>query len=84
MERQIDNVQPDEIMLPAPTAWPFAFALGVALLLAGLLTNVSISILGAILYLGVRGLGLMGASTGLIRIFGNIKSITAPQRGKRF
>jgi len=51
VERQIDNVQPNEIMLPAPTAWPFAFALGVALLLAGLLTNVSISILGAILYL---------------------------------
>jgi len=50
-ERQNSNVEPNEVVLPAPTAWPFAFALGVALLLAGLLTNVSISILGAILYL---------------------------------
>lgn len=37
--------------MPQPTAWPFVCALGVALLFAGLLTNVSISILGAILYL---------------------------------
>jgi hypothetical protein len=50
-ERNIGNVEPNEIMLPAPTAWPFAFALGLALMLAGLLTNVSISILGVILYL---------------------------------
>jgi hypothetical protein len=50
-ERSVGNVEPSEIMLPAPTAWPFAFALGLALMLAGLLTNVSISILGVILYL---------------------------------
>jgi len=50
-DRNIGNVEPNEIMLPAPTAWPFAFALGLALILAGLLTNVSISILGVILYL---------------------------------
>ena len=46
-------VQPAEqvdISLPAPTAWPFVLAVGAALLFAGLLTNVSVSILGAILY----------------------------------
>ncbi len=39
-----------DIALPAPTAWPFFLAIGAALLFAGLLTNVSLSILGAILY----------------------------------
>lgn len=38
-----------EIALPAPTAWPFFLAVGAALLFAGLLTNASVSILGAIL-----------------------------------
>ncbi len=37
--------------MPAPTAWPFVFAVGMALLLAGLLTDVSISVLGVIFYL---------------------------------
>jgi len=49
-EQQVDNVGPGKIVLPAPTAWPFAFALGVALIFFGLLTNVSISIVGAVLY----------------------------------
>jgi hypothetical protein len=38
-----------EIELPAPTAWPFVLAAGVALLFAGLLTSVSVSILGVVL-----------------------------------
>lgn len=42
---------PENIVLPAPTAWPFVTALGVSLIFTGLLTNASISILGAILYL---------------------------------
>jgi hypothetical protein len=50
-ESQMDNAEPTQVMLPAPTAWPFALALGLALLFAGLLTNVSISVLGAVLYL---------------------------------
>lgn len=41
---------PEKVILPAPTAWPFLLALGASLILAGLLTNVSVSILGAILY----------------------------------
>ncbi len=37
--------------MPAPTAWPFVFALGSALIAAGLLTNASVSVLGAVLWL---------------------------------
>ena len=40
---------PGAIKLPAPTAWPIVFAFGITLLLAGLLTSPSVSILGAIL-----------------------------------
>jgi hypothetical protein len=39
---------PREIALPAPTAWPFVLAFGFTLLFAGLLTSVSVSILGAV------------------------------------
>jgi len=42
----------DRIELPAPTVWPFVLALGVALLFAGLLTSLSVSILGVILAFG--------------------------------
>src|SRR5208337_1311621 len=42
---------PEVVVLPAPTAWPFVLALGASLILAGLLTNASISILGAVLWL---------------------------------
>src|SRR3981189_1073418 len=37
------------IDVPAATAWPIVLAFGVALLFAGLVTSVSVSILGAIL-----------------------------------
>lgn len=37
------------VLLPAPTAWPFALAIGTALGFAGLLTSVSVSVLGAII-----------------------------------
>jgi hypothetical protein len=37
------------IHLPEPTAWPMVLALGATLLVAGLLTNVVVSILGAVL-----------------------------------
>jgi len=42
---------PKEIELPAPTAWPIVLALGFVLLFTGLLTSVSVSLLGAILSL---------------------------------
>jgi hypothetical protein len=38
------------VVLPAPTAWPFVLALGVALIFAGLLTGPAVSGLGALLY----------------------------------
>jgi hypothetical protein len=37
------------VLMPAPTAWPFAMAMGTALVFTGLLTDVSVSVLGAIL-----------------------------------
>src|SRR6266702_5666695 len=40
-----------EIEVPAPTAWPFVLAVGFTLLFAGLLTSVSVSVLGAVLAL---------------------------------
>jgi hypothetical protein len=42
---------PREIALPAPTAWPFVLALGCTLLFAGLVTSLSVSLLGAVLSL---------------------------------
>src|SRR5215471_2343151 len=38
------------VVMPAPTAWPFVLALGVALIFAGLLTGPAVSGLGALLY----------------------------------
>jgi hypothetical protein len=42
---------PREIESPAPTAWPFVLAFGFTLLLAGLVTSLSVSVLGAVLAL---------------------------------
>src|SRR6516225_7150477 len=39
---------PREIEVPAPTAWPFVLALGSTLLFAGLVTSLSVSLLGAV------------------------------------
>jgi hypothetical protein len=37
------------VELPAPTVWPFVLAFGISLLVTGLVTNESVSVLGAIL-----------------------------------
>ncbi|MBV8050084.1 MAG: hypothetical protein JOZ80_02775 [Acidobacteriaceae bacterium] len=42
---------PREIEIPAPTAWPLVLAFGCTLLFAGLVTSVSVSLLGALLAL---------------------------------
>src|SRR5712675_3576288 len=42
---------PSEIEAPAPTAWPLVLAFGFTLVFAGLLTHVSVSVLGAVLAL---------------------------------
>src|SRR5271167_2809732 len=41
--------QPGTVRLPAPTSWPIVLAFGVTLLLAGLVTSASVSLLGGIL-----------------------------------
>src|SRR5437867_10953362 len=46
---------PREIEVPASTAWPLVLAFGFTLLFAGLVTSVSVSILGAVL--SVAGCG---------------------------
>jgi len=40
-----------EIEVPAPTAWPFVLAFGFTLIFAGLVTSLSVSLLGAVLSL---------------------------------
>ena len=40
---------PASVEMPAPTAWPVVLAFGLTLLFAGLLTSVTVSVLGAIL-----------------------------------
>ena len=41
----------DEVVLPVPTAWPMVLALGVSLLIAGMVTHWVVSLLGAVLAL---------------------------------
>jgi hypothetical protein len=45
-----DTLQPKFVRLPAPTPWPIVLAFGVTLLFAGLVTSISVSLLGAILF----------------------------------
>jgi hypothetical protein len=47
---QVDHLQEEhELQLPTPTAWPMVLALGITLVLAGMVTDAVISILGGIL-----------------------------------
>src|SRR5271169_2200501 len=43
------NAAPSVVKLPAPTAWPITLSFGVTLLMAGLVTSLSVMILGVIL-----------------------------------
>jgi hypothetical protein len=43
------NVSDEVVHLPSPTAWPLVLALGLTFAFAGLVTNVGISVLGAVL-----------------------------------
>ena len=53
LQSVIENEQashaPREIAVPAPTVWPLVLAVGFTFLFAGLLTSVSVSVLGAVL-----------------------------------
>src|SRR5262245_17192534 len=44
-------MKPNEIDIPAPTAWPLVLAFGLTLMFAGLLTHLSVSVLGSVLSL---------------------------------
>ena len=46
-----DQPQTEVVALPAPTAWPMVLALGLSLVVAGMVTNVAISLLGLLLTL---------------------------------
>ena len=48
---QINEIpsDPREIEVPSPTAWPFVLAFGLALVFTGLLTALSVTVLGAVL-----------------------------------
>jgi hypothetical protein len=47
-----DHTQPTgTVQLPAPTAWPLVFALGISLMLAGMVTHWAISLLGLVMAL---------------------------------
>jgi len=66
---------PATVILPAPTAWPITLAFGMALLLAGLVTSPSVSILGAIL--------AVAASIGWFRdVLPHEKEETVPVEGE--
>jgi hypothetical protein len=41
--------EPNWILVPAPTAWPFVLALGIALIFTGLVTHAVVSIVGVII-----------------------------------
>ena len=53
MAEQKQGQVPDNVSLPAPTAWPFVTAFGLALLAAGLVTQAVMSLVGLIL--AIRG-----------------------------
>lgn len=56
MESKEADVKTDVIQLPMPTVWPMIFALGIALLLTGMVTNLAIGLLGVLL----AGMGSIG------------------------
>ncbi len=53
METQMEDreLQTDAVKLPAPTAWPMVLALGLSLVIAGMVTTGAISLLGLVLAL---------------------------------
>ena len=57
--QEIERGRPKSVDLPAPTAWPFVMAFGVALLFAGLVTTFSVSAAGALLTI-VAAVGWFG------------------------
>jgi hypothetical protein len=65
------NASVNHVALPTPTAWPITLALGVTLLAAGLITSLSILILGAILTIA-------GSVGWFLQVFPREKHIEVP------
>ena len=69
------DTTPTRLVMPAPTAWPITLAFGFTLLLAGLITSLSITILGAIL--------LVAACIGWFQdVFPHEKHVEVPVEGE--
>jgi hypothetical protein len=49
MQNEHTSSDPNMIQLPRPTAWPLVLALGISLIMAGMVTNIAIGILGLLL-----------------------------------
>ena len=49
MQHEHSDIDPNAVQLPRPTAWPLVLALGVSLIMAGMVTNIAVAILGLIL-----------------------------------
>src|SRR5215813_8876542 len=48
-EQFVQSSRPGELEVPSPTAWPLVLAFGFTLLFAGLVTHMSVTVLGALL-----------------------------------
>jgi hypothetical protein len=46
MQHDHSTSAPDTVELPRPTAWPLVLALGVSLIMAGMVTNIGVAVLG--------------------------------------
>jgi hypothetical protein len=49
MQQDPSSTETNVIQLPAPTAWPMVMALGISLVLAGMVTNIVVALLGLLL-----------------------------------
>jgi cytochrome c oxidase cbb3-type subunit III len=52
--KEVGHFRSPIVEMPAPTAWPIVLAFGITLLFSGLVTNLSVSLLGVILTLAGR------------------------------
>src|ERR1035437_4166632 len=49
MQHEHSDTDPNTVQLPRPTAWPLVLALGVSLIMAGMVTNIGVGVLGLVL-----------------------------------
>lgn len=56
MQHEHENVTTDQVQLPSPTVWPMVMALGVSLVVGGMVTSIYVGALGFVLtVLGIVG-----------------------------